>query len=243
MTHPMTRNALAIRHVPFEDLGLLEPLLHARGYRTSYLDVPVEPVTPEAALEPDLLVVLGGPIGVYETEAYPFLGAEREALAARVRAGLPTLGVCLGAQLVAAALGADVVATGRKEIGYAPLTLTAEGRDTAERRSSVLAPLDGVRVLHWHGDQFAIPEGAVRLAETPGFPNQAFGIGSHVLGLQFHLEADHTQIERWLVGHAHELASAGIDPNRIRSDAAAYGPALAEAARRTFDRWLDGVRP
>jgi GMP synthase (glutamine-hydrolysing) len=237
----MTHDVLAIRHVPFEDLGLLEPLLRARGYRTSYLDVPVEPVTPEAALEPDLLVVLGGPIGVYETGAYPFLGAEREAVAARVRAGRPTLGVCLGAQLVAAALGADVVATGRKEIGYAPLTLTAEGR------SSALAPLDGVRVLHWHGDQFAIPEGAVRLAETPGFPNQAFAIGFHVLGLQFHLEADHTQIERWLVGHAHELASAGIDPNRIRSDAAAYGPALAEAARRTFDRWLgrwlDRVRP
>jgi GMP synthase (glutamine-hydrolysing) len=199
--------------------------------------------------------VLGGPIGVYETEAYPFLAAEREAIATRVRAGRPTLGVCLGAQFVAAALGADVVATGRKEIGYAPLTLTAEGRetaegpdaaegrDTAEGRGSVLAPLDGVRVLHWHGDQFAIPEGAVRLAETPGFPNQAFAIGSHVLGLQFHLEADHTQIERWLVGHAHELASAGIDLAGIRSDAAAYGPALAEAARRTFERWLDGLRP
>ena len=235
MTHPTTRSALAIRHVPFEDLGLLEPLLRARGYRTSYLDAPVEPVTPEAALEPDLLVVLGGPIGVYETEAYPFLGAEREAIAARLRAGRPTLGVCLGAQLVAAALGADVVATGRKEIGYGSLTLTADGR------GSVLAPLDGVRVLHWHGDQFAIPEGAVRLAETPGFPNQAFAIGAHVLGLQFHLEADHTQIERWLVGHAHELASAGIDPNSIRSDAAAYGPALAEVARRTFDGWLDGI--
>lgn len=232
MTHPMTRDALAIRHVPFEDLGLLEPLLRARGYRTSYLDVPVEPITTEVALEPDLLVVLGGPIGVYETEAYPFLAAEREAVAARLREGRPTLGICLGAQLVAAALGADVLATGRKEIGYAPLTLTAEGRD------SVLAPLDGVRVLHWHGDQFAIPEGAVRLAETPGFPNQAFAIGSHSLALQFHLEADHTQIERWLVGHAHELATAGIDPNGIRSDAAAYGPALAEAARRTFDRWL-----
>jgi GMP synthase (glutamine-hydrolysing) len=232
----MTHDVLAIRHVPFEDLGLLEPLLSARGYRTSYLDAPVEPVTPEAALRPDLLVVLGGPVGVYETDAYPFLRDEKAAIEARVRAGRPTLGVCLGAQLVAAALGADVVATGRNEIGYAPLTLTAEGRDSA------LAPLDGVRVLHWHGDQFAIPDGATRLAETPGFPNQAFGVGSQVLGLQFHLEADHTQIERWLVGHAHELASAGIDPVRVRSDAAEHGPALAEAARRTFDRWLDGVR-
>lgn len=231
----MTRDVLAIRHVPFEDLGLLEPVLSERGYRSSYLDVTVEPITPEAALEPDLLVVLGGPIGVYETAAYPFLRAEHEAVEARVRAGRPTLGVCLGAQLVAAALGADVVATGRTEIGYAPLTLTAEGRGSA------LAPLDGVRVLHWHGDQFAVPDGAVRLAETPGFPNQAFSLGRQVLGLQFHLEADHTQIERWLVGHAHELATAGIDPNQVRADAGAHGPALAAAAHQVFERWLDGL--
>ena len=231
----MTKDVLAIRHVPFEDLGLLEPVLRDRGYRTSYLDVPVEPVTPETALRPDLLVVLGGPIGVYETGTYPFLGPEQEAIEARVRAGLPTLGVCLGAQLLAGALGAEVVATGRKEIGYAPLTLTPAGR------ASALAPLDGVRVLHWHGDQFAAPEGADRLAETPGFPNQAFGVGAHLLGLQFHLEADHSQIERWLVGHAHELASAGVDPNQVRADAAAHGPALADAARRVVEDWLDGL--
>lgn len=85
----MTRTVLALRHVPFEDLGLLAPLLDARGYRTTYLDVPVEPVTPEAALRPDLLVVLGGPVGVYEDDAYPFLRAEKEALGARARAGLP----------------------------------------------------------------------------------------------------------------------------------------------------------
>lgn len=231
----MSRDVLAMRHVPFEDLGLLEPVLRERGYRSAYLDVTVEPVTLEVALRPDLLVVLGGPIGVYETGAYPFLRAEREAVEARVRAGRPTLGVCLGAQLVAAALGADVAPTGRTEIGYAPLTLTPEGR------GSVLAPLAGVRVLHWHGDQFAVPDGAVRLAETPGFPNQAFSAGPHVLGLQFHLEADHTQIERWLVGHAHELAGVGLDPNEIRADAGEHGPALAAAARQVFERWLDGL--
>ncbi|GAA3755878.1 glutamine amidotransferase [Salinactinospora qingdaonensis] len=231
----MTRDVLALRHVPFEDLGLLAPLLGARDYRTSYLDVPIEPITPEAALRPDLLVVLGGPVGVYEDDAYPFLRAEKEAVRARVRAGLPTLGVCLGAQLVATALGADVVATGRTEIGYAPLTLTDEGC------RSVLAPLDGVPVLHWHGDEFAVPEGADRLAHTPGFPNQAFGAGPHVLGLQFHLEADHARIEQWLVGHAHELATAGIDPGRVRADAAAHGPRLAEAAVRVFERWLDEI--
>ena len=226
---------VAIRHVAFEDLGLLGPLLEERGYRTRYLDAGVDAITPEELLRPDLLVVLGGPIGVYETAAYPFLAAEKQAISARLGAVLPTLGVCLGAQLIADVLGAEVTATGRKEIGYAPLTLTAAGR------TSLLAPLDGVPVLHWHGDQFAIPAGALRLASTPGFPNQAFSLGPGVLGLQFHLEADHSQLERWLIGHAHELATAGIDPAGIRADAAKHGPFLAAAATQVLTSWLDEV--
>lgn len=231
----MTADVLAIRHVGFEDLGLLEPLLTGRGYEIHYLEAGVEPITVEAVLRPQLLVVLGGPIGVYETDSYPFLVDERNAIAARLSAGKATLGVCLGAQLIAAALGAHVRPTGGKEIGYGPLTLTAEGRQ------SVLGPLDGVPVLHWHGDEFAIPEGAARLAETPGFPNQAFSLGSTVLGLQFHIEADSAQLERWLIGHAHELAAAGVDPRRLRSDAAAHGPGLAAVASRVVRDWLDGI--
>lgn len=231
----MTADVLAIRHVGFEDLGLLEPLLADRGYEIHYLEAGVEPITVEAVLRPQLLVVLGGPVGVYETDSYPFLVDERNAIAARLSAGKATLGVCLGAQLIAAALGAHVRPTGGKEIGYGPLTLTAEGRQ------SVLGPLDGVPVLHWHGDEFAIPEGAARLAETPGFPNQAFSVGSTVLGLQFHIEADSAQLERWLIGHAHELAAAGVDPRRLRSDAAIYGPELATVASGVVREWLDGT--
>lgn len=231
----MTDDVLAIRHVGFEDLGLLEPLLTERGYRIEYLDAGVEPITVDAVLSPQLLVVLGGPIGVYETDSYPFLVDERNAIAARLSAGKATLGVCLGAQLIATALGAKVRPTGGKEIGYGPLTLTGEGRQ------SVLGPLDGVPVLHWHGDEFAIPEGAARLAETPGFPNQAFSLGENVLGLQFHIEADSSRIEQWLIGHANELAAAGVDPRRLRSDAATYGPRLAAAASGVIRDWLDGT--
>lgn len=227
--------AIAVRHVPFEDLGIFGPLLEGRGYRVSYLDAGIDPLGPEALLSADLVVVLGGPIGVYETESYPFLVDEKRAIAARLEAGGPTLGVCLGAQLIADVLGADVTPTGRKEIGYAPLTLTDAGR------ASALAPLDGLPVLHWHGDQFAIPDGAARLAETPGFPNQAFALADRVLGLQFHLEADPAQLERWLIGHAHELAVAGIDPRQIRADAATHGAALVDAATRVFEAWLDGA--
>lgn len=231
----MTRSALAVRHLAFEDLGLLEPLLAARGYDVRYLEAGVDPLPADALTAPDLVVILGGPIGVYETAAYPVLDAEYAALDARLAAKGPTLGICLGAQLIARVLGAEVTATGRKEIGYGPLTLTAEGQ------ASVLAPLDGEPVLHWHGDAFAIPPGATRLAETPGFPNQAFAVDTRLLGLQFHIEADHTRMEQWLIGHANELATAGLDPARIRADARAYGPALAERASRVLHAWLDGI--
>jgi GMP synthase (glutamine-hydrolysing) len=221
--------------VLFEDLGLLDELLTQRGYEVAYLEAGVDPLTPALALEPELLVVLGGPIGVGDVERYPFLADEIAAIGARLDAGAPTLGICLGAQLMAAALGAEVAPTGRMELGFAPLTLTDAGRDSA------LAELDGVPVLHWHGDAFAIPEGAVRLAETPGFPNQAFARGSAALALQFHPEVDPARLERWLIGHAGELAGADVDPRALRSDAAAHGEALTAAGGRMFGRWLDGL--
>jgi GMP synthase (glutamine-hydrolysing) len=226
-------DVLAVRHVAFEDLGVLEPLLTARGFRVDYLDAGTREITPERLTAPDLLVVLGGPVGVYDAVAYPFLEPEIAAVGARLATRRPTLGVCLGAQVMALALGADVHATGRHEIGYAPLTLTEAGR------TSVLRPIADVPVLHWHGDEFEIPDAAARLAATPGFPNQAFALGDWALALQFHLENDPTRIEQWLVGHSHELAAVGVAPETIRDDAARHGPALATAATRVFTEWLD----
>ncbi|MGC4190140.1 MAG: glutamine amidotransferase [Thermomicrobiales bacterium] len=228
----MVRTALAIRHVAFEDLGILHTILATRGYHIDYLEAGVDPLPDECVQNANLLIILGGPVGVYDQSLYPFLRAELDAVAKRLETDAPTLGICLGAQLMARALGAEVRATGRKEIGYGPLTLTRAGRD------SVLAPLDGIPVLHWHGDQFDIPSGAARLAETPGFPNQAFSIGPNHLALQFHLEADHTQIERWLIGHAVELAAAGIDPNAIRDDAGRFGPVLVKTGTAVLNAWL-----
>ncbi|MFV0253207.1 MAG: glutamine amidotransferase [Beutenbergiaceae bacterium] len=229
----MGSTAIVLRHLLFEDLGLLHDLLNARGYRIRYLDAGIDDVSAQVLAEAELVVILGGPIGVYDGEGYPFLDTEQGAIADRLATGGATLGICLGAQLMARALGAPVTATGRSEIGYGPLTLTSQGR------SSVLAALDSEPVLHWHGDQFEIPAGAERLAQTPGFPNQAFSAGPHALGLQFHLEADHRRIEQWLIGHAHELATVGIDPSRIRADAARHGPALAQRARTVMHSWLD----
>lgn len=232
------KHVVAIRHVYFEDLGTLEPVLEQRGYAVRYHDVGLDDFAALDPLEPDLLVVLGGPIGVYETEAYPFLVDETALIARRLASGRPILGICLGAQLVAAALGAKVAPTGVKEIGFSPLTLTEAGR------AGPLRHLDGVAVLHWHGDAFAIPEGAEHLAATLVCATQAFAVGSNVLGLQFHPEAD-TQhgFERWLVGHAAEIAGAGIDPRVLRADARRLGPPLALAAAAMFGAWLDGLAP
>lgn len=228
----MSRTTLAIRHVSFEDLGLLEPLLADHGYSVRYIDAGTDPID-HTARDADLLVVLGGPVGANDVDRYPWLRDEIRTLTTRIADGGPVLGICLGAQLIATALDAPVTSTGRVVIGYAPITLTAEG----ER--SVLAPLARTPVLHWHGDQAAIPEGALRLAETPDCATQAFSAGTNVLALQFHLEADHSRIERWLIGHAHELATHGIDPNIIRADAIRHGPLLAERASTVLADWLD----
>lgn len=231
----MSRTAIAIRHVPFEDLGLLAPLLADRGYLIEYLDAGIDDLADGRAADADLLVVLGGPIGVGDVASYPFLRDEIDLLVRRLDRQRPTLGICLGAQLIAAALGAPVRPGGGVEIGYAPLTLTEDGR------RSPLAAIERTPVLHWHGDRFDTPEGAVNLAVTERTPDQAFSLGSHVLALQFHLEVDHQDIERWLIGHTHELASNAIDPRTIRRDAYVHGPGLAIAAQLAFSTWLDGI--
>lgn len=232
----MTLNAIALRHVHFEDLGLLEPLLQARGYTVRHVDAAVEDLPVADALAADLLVVLGGPIGAFDEPRYPFLGRELELVRARVAHRAPTLGICLGAQLIARALGANVYPmAGGPEIGFGALTLTDQGQRSA------LAGLRDTPVLHWHGDQFDIPVGATRLAGTAAGPNQAFEYGGSVLGLQFHLEADLRNFEHWLVGHACELARAGIDPATLRAQAPAVQADLRGAARAVFNDWLDRI--
>jgi GMP synthase (glutamine-hydrolysing) len=227
------KTCLAVRHVAFEDLGLLGPLVSSRGYGVRYHDAGVQPIDTATLLAPDLLVVLGGPIGVYETDAYPFIIEEIAAIKARLEAGKPTLGICLGAQLMAAALGARVAPGPAKEIGWAPLQLTAEG----ER--SPLQALRDLPVLHWHGDNCELPAGCTTLASTRHCPVQAFTAAAGQLGLQFHLEVEPARFETWLVGHTVELGRAGIDPRTLRGQARAHAAATREAGQRVFSAWLD----
>ncbi len=226
----MPLTAVAIRHVAFEDLGHLDAPLRAAGYAIRYVEV-AEGVAALDPLAPDLLVVLGGPMGVYDAAEHPFLSDELTLLRARLAARRPTLGLCLGAQLIAAALGARVYPGPVKEIGYAPVTLTAAGA------TSPLAALPaGQPVLHWHGDTFDLPAGATLLASTDIYRHQAFALDRHALALQFHLEAD--RIERWLAGHAAELRAARVDPAAIARDAVRHDAALRDAAAGVLTRWL-----
>jgi GMP synthase (glutamine-hydrolysing) len=231
------KTAAIIRHVHFEDLGsFAEPLTRA-GYEFTYYDVgnALPPLDPAAT---DLLIVLGAPIGVYEDDKYPFLRNEIDLLTVRLKARQPTLGICLGSQLIACALGAKVYPSGVKEIGWGPIGLTDAALSTPLRH------LANTTVLHWHGDTFDLPAGAVHLAATPICRNQAFCLGPNILGLQFHSEADPgAGIEAWLVGHAAELAGAGIDPRALRSGAKAAGLSLPAKARDMFTEWLNGLRP
>jgi GMP synthase (glutamine-hydrolysing) len=230
-----SRTCLVLRHVAFEGLGVLAEMLPSYGFVTRICEVGVEPL-PEAEIAAcDLLIILGGPIGVYETEAYPFLVAEQAAIASRLALKKPTLGICLGAQLMAAALGGKVAPGLAKEIGYAPVTLTEAGR------ASPLSVLEGVPVLHWHGDAFELPPGGKNLASTVICPNQAFALDPWALALQFHVEAEPASLEAWLIGHTVELGKAGIDPRELRAQAARAGNATAAAGEKLFRAWLDGV--
>ncbi len=231
--------AVAVRHVAFEDAGSFAAVLEQQGYTLRYVEAGVDDLAAIGAWAPDLLLILGGPIGAYEDDIYPFIGDELRLIEARLAACQPTFGICLGAQLMARALGARVSpGSNGKEIGWAPLELTAAGQATPLRH---LAP-ELTPVLHWHGDTFDIPVGAERLAGSARYPNQAFAVGRHALALQFHPEVTAAGMERWFIGHAGEIgATEGISVPQLRADTARWAAGLQGHGRQMFAEWLSQV--
>jgi GMP synthase (glutamine-hydrolysing) len=229
------REVIAIRHVAFEDLGLFGQMLSENGFRTTYLDATRDPLRQRVReIDPSLLVLLGGPVGAYEDQDYPFLEVEKALVRERISQQRPLLGICLGAQVIAAALGARVYPGPAKEIGWGPVEVSAVG--------SALDALTGP-VLHWHGDTFDLPDGAVHLASTPACRNQAFALGAHTLALQFHPEVAGDALEPWLVGHAHEIAhTPGVSVHALRAAGRLAVETTRMQARAFFGRWLDSLQ-
>lgn len=232
------KKALAIRHLAFEDLGNLAIVLHQNAFDVTYVDAGFDDLTRVDPLGPDVLIILGGPIGAYEEHDYPFLMDELRLLERRLAADLPTLGICLGGQLMARALGAKVYSGTCKEIGWSTLWLTEGGKH------SPLAHLldDQTAVLHWHGDTFDLPEGATHLASTRLYANQAFSWGRRGLALQFHAEVTAQGIERWLIGHACEIGmTPGVSVAQLRQETMYHAPRLQGQAMQFWQVWVHEV--
>lgn len=227
--------AFAVRHVGFEHLGSFGPALASRNIAVTLADAGVDALD-QGPEHPELLIILGGPIGATDEALYPYLKDELRLIERQIHAGRPVLGICLGAQMIARVLGADVYPASAKEIGWAPIEPSEAGK------SSCLSPLaeNHWQVLHWHGDTFDLPEGGVRLASTDITPNQAFNVGTTILGIQFHIEVMASHIEQWLIGHTVEIAGApGVEVERIRQETARWGPGLGHVGPACLDLWLD----
>ncbi|WP_455602872.1 glutamine amidotransferase [Acinetobacter pecorum] len=220
----------AIQHLAFEDLGAWEDVFYQLGLRVRYFEAGIDDLN-KAFEHPGLVVILGGPIAVYETQDYPFLQEEINLLKVRLERNLPTLGICLGAQLIAAALGSKVYSGHAKEIGWSKLTL-------ASVENNPLQALEDIQVLHWHGDTFDLPAQAELLASSKLYPHQAFRVGNHILALQFHPEIASDSLEKWLIGHTGELRQANIAIPTLRAANLQFAPLLEMTSKTVLEQYL-----
>lgn len=183
----------------------------------------------------DALIIMGGPMNIYEHDAHPWLVAEKAAIGEAILTGKPVLGVCLGAQLIADVLGGTVTRNAEREIGWWPIRPIA----TEPEADGFALPAE-TTVLHWHGDTFSLPPGAVRLADSAACAQQAFVWGGRVLGLQFHIEMDAAAVETIAEGCADELAGGGRwvqTPEALIAGAQAHGAATSALMDRWLTRW------
>lgn len=229
---------LVFQHVAHEILGTLDPLLRNSGFRIRYVNFGRSNYKIPAINKYDGLIILGGSMNVDQTDEYPYLVPELDTIKKALDLDIPILGICLGSQLLAKALGAEVGRNGLKEIGWYDVLKTGQGD-----LDPVLAGFKDVeKIFQWHGDTFEIPRGAVRLAKSEQCENQAFRYGDKVYGFQFHLEVDKNMIHRWLVTpeNKKELESlkGKIDPEYIRNETPVYIKRLTELSDNTFSRFV-----
>ncbi|NGP52674.1 gamma-glutamyl-gamma-aminobutyrate hydrolase family protein [Thioalkalivibrio sp. XN8] len=235
---------MVLKHVAAEPLGLLDPMIRARGHRIRYVNFHRQPDAQPALDRYQALVVLGGPMNVGEDDKHPHLRTECALIEEALARQLPILGICLGAQLLAHVLGARVARARRPEIGWYPV----QPRLPAVQSDPVLHPLqDEHPVFQWHGYGFDIPAGAKHLAESEDCPGQAMSYQDTAWGFQFHLELDEGLIRRWLhsPGYLADLRDSGLDhtPAKILDDTQQFLPPTQRLAERVFGNWLDRLAP
>ena len=231
---------VVFQHDPFEDLGFFAEVLEQQkaAYRVIRL---FHGEMPAGAWEPlRALIILGGPMSTHEEADYPFLRWEKTIIRAAIGEGVPVLGICLGAQLIAAALGTPIFHGRVKEIGWNPISITAHGQV-----DSLLGYLpENATVFQWHGEGFDLPSGSLRLASSVHYENQAFRLGKNVYGLQFHLEVTPRMIERWIDERSKDLAQAPyVSVEKIRSDTQSYAPSLKYYGERFLSEFVRRSAP
>lgn len=228
-----SRKALIIRHVPYEGVAGYRAPIEAAGYHVDRIDVADPAFSSLDLCEPDLLIMMGGPMGVYEQDRYPWIACQLRRLRLRLEADRPTLGVCFGAQMMAAALGAEVYAGPAKEVGFHPITVHDHAADTPLRH------IDGVPILHWHGDTFTRPDNVEILASSHVYDHQAFRRGRNILGLQFHAEMGlDERFNAWIEQWPESVVEAGGDETSLRAAHDAHGPAAVAAGQAMISEWL-----
>ncbi len=222
-----------LQHAPFEGLGFIEGWALEKGHTISSTRLYEGEILPRSDAF-DFLIVMGGPMGACDDKEYPWLPRERSFITQAIRENRTVLGVCLGAQLLAAVLGAKVFPNRHKEIGWFPITLT-----DAARESPVFDRLPRqLTVFHWHGDTFDLPPGAIRMAESEACVNQAFVLGPKVLGLQFHLELSRSGVEELIHNCSGDLTEGSF----IQSPAEMLSPAKRfDAAKAALYQVLAGI--
>ncbi len=230
---------LVFQHVPYEPLGTLDPLLKAAGFRIRYVNFGRDPHQRPTPDKYAALIVLGGPMNAHQIDTYPNLATEVDVIREAVDSGMSVLGICLGAQLLAKALGGRVSRNAEREIGWYDVELTEAGESDPVISSFATTQ----RVFQWHEDGISLPDGAVHLASSPASEVQAFRYGEHAYGFQFHLEVDASLVERWLTVPANQpmlAAEAGrVDPGVVRQQTAHWIGDLEALSQATFSRWID----
>jgi GMP synthase (glutamine-hydrolysing) len=230
---------LVFQHVAHEILGTLDPLLRDAGFRIKYVNFERHPDVEPSLEGYDGLIVLGGPMNVDEVDKYPNLITELKLIREAVTKELPILGICLGSQLLAKALGAKVKKNPEKEIGWYEVSPTKEG----EVDGLMTNFMKEEKIFQWHGDTFDLPHGAQLLASSPLCKNQAFRYGDNIYGFQFHLEVDKPMIERWLTVPENkkeiEDLNGKIDPGHIKGETPEYISRLNDLSNSVFGNFIE----